>query len=65
MQKPEIKFEDGKLILKAGYAIDADQDQKAAAKIDLVVELDPAEIVSEIAKKDLGWLDALIAKIKG
>jgi len=62
--KPEIKFEEGKLKVAAAYAVNTDGDEKVAANIAVQVELDAAEIISEIAKKDYPWLEAILAGIK-
>jgi hypothetical protein len=62
--KPEIKFEDGLLKVNAAYVLDVDVDGKQSAKIAVQVELNPTEVISEIAKKDLPWLEAILAGIK-
>lgn len=64
MQKPEVKFEAGNLLIKAGYSVDVDNDGVQSAYVGLDVKLNAAEVVSEIAKKDLPWLEALIATLK-
>ena len=62
--KPAVKFENGQLTLQASHKVDADNDGKTSAEISLEVKLDAAEVISEVAKKDLPWLQALIATIK-
>lgn len=62
--KPEVKFEQGKLLIKAEHAVDTDGDGKPSAEVSVGLKLDAAEVVSEIAKKDLPWLEALIAQLK-
>ena len=64
MMKPEVKFEQGMLLVSAGYAVDADADGKPSAELALQAKLNAAEVVSEIAKKDLPWLEAILAQIK-
>lgn len=63
--KPEVKFENGKLSIAVAYTVDADADGKASAELALQAKLDAAEIVSEIAKKDMTWLENLLAQLKG
>lgn len=65
MPSPEIKFEEGKLQISVSHTVDADQDGKASAKVSLQAEVDAAEVISEIAKKDMGWLETLLLKLKG
>lgn len=64
MQKPQIKFEGGKLHVSASHTVDTDGDGKPAGTVSVSAELDAAEVISEVAKKDLPWLEALIAQIK-
>lgn len=63
--KPEMKFVDGMFVVRAAYAVDTDADQKPAAQIALELKLDAAEAISEVAKTDLPWLEALIGQLKG
>jgi len=64
MQKPEVKFEAGQLVIKAGYSVDADKDGIDSAYVGLDIKLSAAEVISEVAKKDLPWLEALLATLK-
>lgn len=61
--KPELKFENGKLIANAATSVDTDKDGVAALTASVVVSIDAAEAVTEIAKKDLPWLKAIIEKL--
>lgn len=61
----KVNFEKGKLEIAATQSVDTDHDGKSAAEVSILVKLDAAEVVSEIAKKDLPWLEALISQIKG
>ena len=62
--KPEIKFAEGILHVDATQTTDFDHDGKPSAKIVVGVELNAAEVVSEIAKKDMAWLETLLAQLK-
>lgn len=64
MVKPEVTFVKGILEVKAAAQVDTDADGKPSLKLGLDLELDAAEIVSEIAKKDLPWLEALVSQLK-
>lgn len=64
METPVVKFEAGKLLIKAGASIDTDKDTKAAAKVSIDIELDPAEVISEIAKKDMPLLETILKQVK-
>ena len=65
MEKPTMKFVEGKLLVEAAAQVDSDKDQKPALVAKMQLEIDAAEAVSEIAKKDLPWLEALLTQIKG
>lgn len=62
--KPQITFEAGKLNIQVAHVIDTDGDGKAAAEIAVQAKLDAAEVISEIAKKDMPWLENLLASLK-
>ncbi len=60
--KPEIKYENGKIVAKASTMVDADKDGQAALTASVVVEIDAAEAVGEIIKNEVPeWLKKLIA----
>jgi len=62
--KPEVVFEEGKLNVSFSHAVDADHDGKPSAEVAVSAKLDAAEVVSEIAKKDMTWLENLIKTLK-
>lgn len=65
MVKPEIKFQAGKLeIAVKGLALDADKDGLESVAAEVKVVVDAAEVIGEILKKDISWLNAIIAQIK-
>ncbi len=64
MTKPEISMENGMLLVKAGIAIDSDKDGVAAGKVQLAVELNAAEVVAEIAKKDMPLVEMILKQVK-
>lgn len=60
--KPEIKYENGKIVAKASTMVDTDKDGQAAITASVVVEIDAAEAVGEIIKNEVPeWLKKLIA----
>lgn len=60
--KPEIKYEDGKIVATASVAVDADKDGKPSVSASVVVEIDAMEAVNEIIKKEIPeWLKNLLA----
>lgn len=63
MQKPELKFKDGILTVTAATQADFDNDQKPSAKVAVTLEVDAYEAVTEIAKKDIAFLEAIIKQI--
>ncbi len=61
--KPELKYENGKLIAKASAGVDSDKDGQLAAGVEVVLFVDAQEAVAEIIKQEIPeWLKALIAK---
>lgn len=64
MEKPVLKFEGGKLSTEIKLVIDADVDGKPAVQAAIQIEIDAAEAISEIAKKDLPWLEAILSQLK-
>ncbi len=64
MTKPVMEFKDGQLHVSASHVVDAVADGKASASINVSVVLNPAEVISEIAKKDMALLEALLAQVK-
>jgi len=60
--KPEIKYENGKIVARAGAQVDTDKDGQPALTATIVVEIDAMEAVSEIVKNEVPeWLKNLIA----
>lgn len=63
MSKPEIKYEEGKIVAKVNQGLDADKDGKNSIEAELLVKIDAIEAVSEIIKNEVPqWLLDLIAK---
>lgn len=60
----KLKFENGKLIVSAEHAQDGDGDGKSSVKAKVEVEIDPVEVVGEIMKKDLSFLESIVAAKK-
>lgn len=61
--KPEMKYEDGKLVVKAQAGVDTDKDGQQALSASIVVEIDAMEAVSEIVKNEVPeWLKKLVNK---
>lgn len=60
----ELKFENGKLVVRLSGAVDADKDGKKSVEAEASIKIDAAEAVSEIARKDLPWLEAIISQHK-
>jgi hypothetical protein len=62
MNKPEMKYEDGKLVVDASAQVDADKDGKPSVSASVKIEIDAMEAVSEIIKKEVPeWLKGLLA----
>ena len=60
--KPQIKYENGKIIAEGITSVDSDKDGKAALSIHLQVQIDAMEAVSEIIKNEVPeWLKTLLA----
>lgn len=64
MNKPEIKIADGKLLVKASHSVDADADGKAAGSIAVELSLDLVEVLSEVVKKDMPLVEAILKQLK-
>lgn len=61
--KPELKYEDGKLIASAAVGVDSDKDGQLAAGVEVKMFLDAKEAVAEIIKQEIPeWLKNLISK---
>lgn len=61
MEKPKLKYEDGKLKASASVGLDTDKDGVNAVAASLVVEIDAKEAVSEIVKDKVPeWLKELL-----
>lgn len=61
--KPELKFEGGKLLVKAAHAVDTDKDGVSAVEAAIELKIDALEAITEIAKKDLPFLKAILEKV--
>lgn len=62
LEKPVLKYVDGKLVIMGAFSVDADKDLKPSAKISLALELDAIEAVGEIVKNEIPqWLKDLIS----
>ena len=59
--KPQIKVEDGKVILGGVGSYDGNEDGKASLEMDVAMKIDAAELILELAKVDLPWLNSLVA----
>lgn len=62
--KPEIKIENGKVLISVSQTGDFNNDGQPSIKADLSVEIYAYELITEIAKKDLPLLELIIAQIK-
>jgi hypothetical protein len=61
MEKPTLKYEDGKLKASASIGIDGDKDQKNSVSLKAELEIDAMEAVNEIVKDGAPqWLKDLI-----
>lgn len=61
--KPEITYQDGKIIAKASVGVDTDKDGAFAVSASMEVQIDAVEAVNEIIKNEVpAWLKDLIAK---
>lgn len=61
--KPEIKYENGKIVAKAAVGVDTDKDGAFAVSAAVEVQIDAVEAVNEIIKNEVpAWLKDLIAK---
>ena len=60
--KPQITYENGKLVAKASVGVDTDKDGINAVAASVTVEIDAKEAVTEIIKNEVPeWLKNLIA----
>lgn len=61
--KPELKYNQGKLIAKASVGVDTDGDGLHAVSASVMVEIDAKEAVNEIVKEGAPqWLKDLVNK---
>jgi hypothetical protein len=61
--KPEMKYENGKLLVSASAGVDSDKDGQMAVKASISIEIDAMEAVGEMIKQDVPqWLKDLLAK---
>lgn len=64
--KPELKYENGKLIAKASVGIDTDKDGEMSAGMSAEMFIDAKEAVAEIVKQGIPqWMKDLLAKVGG
>ena len=62
MDKPILKYENGKLKAMASIGIDGDKDEKNSVSLKAELEIDAFEAVNEIVKDGAPqWLKDLIA----
>jgi hypothetical protein len=60
--KPELKYENGKLVANASVGVDTDKDGVQAVSLKAVLEIDAMEAVNEIIKNEIPeWLKKLLA----
>lgn len=63
MDKPSLKYADGKLVAAASVSLDSDKDGQPSVKASVNVEIDAMEAVGEIVKDKVpSWLKDLISK---
>jgi len=61
LMKPELKYENGKLVAKAAVGVDTDKDGQNAIGAEVVVYVDAKEAVAEIIKSGApDWLKAML-----
>lgn len=61
--KPELKYDQGKLIAKGSLGIDTDGDGQNSVALSIALEIDAKEAVSEIVKSGVPqWLKDLLPK---
>jgi hypothetical protein len=66
MQKPEMKYEDGKLKISASAGVDSDKDGQSSVKASLQIEVDAMEAIGEIVKNEVPqWLKDLLKSKEG
>lgn len=58
-----MEFKDGKLLASGDMGIDGNKDGEMSMKVAAQVEIDAAEAIEEIARKDMPWLKALLSKL--
>lgn len=62
--KPGVKItEDKKIEIDLAGAYDGNEDGQPSVEAGVSVKLDAAELVQELAKKDLPWLNGIIASV--
>lgn len=60
--KPELKYENGKLMVKAAVGVDADKDAVNSVELALEISIDAMEAVNEMIKGEVPqWLKDLVA----
>jgi hypothetical protein len=61
--KPEIKFENGKLVASVKVGVDVDNDGINSVGADVTIYLDAKEVVTEIIKTEIpSWLKDLLER---
>lgn len=63
MVKPEMKFENGKIVVSVSAQLDTDKDGVPSAETSLVQKIDLAEAVNEAFKTDAQWVIDLVGKL--
>ncbi len=64
MNKPELKIEAGVLTVKLAQNVDLNADGQSSGSINVELKVDLAEVIQEIAKKDMPLLNVILAQLK-
>lgn len=63
--KPELKYENGKLVAKASVGVDTDKDGQMSVGAEVTLFVDAQEAVAEILKQGIPqWMKDLLEKAK-
>lgn len=60
----KIEMKDGKVHVTLQTGLDKDKDGNMSLEADMVLKLNPAELINEIAKKDMALLEAILKQVK-
>lgn len=64
MDKPTFKVENGVISVTANLGYDGDKDTKNSVTGSVSLEIDAYELITEVAKKDIPFLEAIIKQVK-